>query len=53
MYSERERKLRERSRVLKEQRAAIFGAFIHYLPIMFLSILCFSFVMILMYLWLQ
>ena len=37
----------------KEQRAAIWGAFFHYLPIMFLSILCFSLVMILMYLWLQ
>ena len=37
----------------KEQRAAIRGAFAHYLPPLLISILCFSIVMILIYLWLS
>ena len=36
-----------------ERKAAIKGAFAHYLPILFIAILCFSLVMLLMYFWLM
>ena len=36
-----------------ERKAAIRGAFAHFLPILFISILSFSLVMILMLLWLK
>ena len=36
-----------------ERKAAIAGAFAHFLPILFISILSFSLVMILMMLWLK
>ena len=36
-----------------ERKAAILGAFAHYLPILLIAILCFGLVMVLMYLWLS